>query len=308
MLYQNAAPRLLNHTKPMLAASPSKIACRRIEDSDIADVIDLFEKGYPYRPREFWVRGLDRLARHATPAGYPKYGYLMERSGALVGAILTIFSTVKAGTGTTIRCTFGGWYVEPASRGYAQFLAYQSLKHSEATYLNIPGREVERVVERLGFIRYSNGQFATVPVLARGAGVGRISVVGADAALEVPFDPFDRDFLLAHAEYGCLSLWCIADGRAYPFVFHFRKLKGFIPWARLIYCRSIDDFVRFARPLGWHLIKRGRPLVLLDANGPIPGLFGRYFDNSRPKYFKGPTKPRLGDLAYTQLAMFEFED
>jgi hypothetical protein len=49
-------------------------------------------------------------------------------------------------------------------------------------------------------------------------------------------------------------------------------------------------------------------LVLLDANGPVPGLVGKYFDGSRPKYFKGPTQPRLGDLAYTQLAMFEFED
>jgi hypothetical protein len=32
---------------------------------------------------------------------------------------------------------------------------------------------------------------------------------------------------------------------------------------------------------------------------------GKYFDDSRPKYFKGPVPPRLGDMAYTHFAMFE---
>ena len=48
---------------------------------------------------------------------------------------------------------------------------------------------------------------------------------------------------------------------------------------------------------------RGRPFVLIDANGPIPGLPGKYFGGKSPKYFKGPTPPRLGDLAYTEMAM-----
>jgi hypothetical protein len=33
-------------------------------------------------------------------------------------------------------------------------------------------------------------------------------------------------------------------------------------------------------------------------------LIGRYFDATMPKYFKGPDRPRLGDLAYTEAAMF----
>jgi len=49
---------------------------------------------------------------------------------------------------------------------------------------------------------------------------------------------------------------------------------------------------------------RGRPLLLIDANGQIPGLVGKYFDQTMPRYFRGPTRPRLGDLAYTEIAMF----
>jgi hypothetical protein len=43
---------------------------------------------------------------------------------------------------------------------------------------------------------------------------------------------------------------------------------------------------------------------MLDANGAIGGLVGRYFDGIMPKYFKGPRPPRLGDLAYTEAALF----
>ena len=74
--------------------------------------------------------------------------------------------------------------------------------------------------------------------------------------------------------------------------------------AKLIYCRDIHEFVRFARPVGRYLIARGRPFVIINSNGPIPGLVGKYFGDKTPKYFKGPDQPRLGDLAYTEVVMF----
>jgi len=42
---------------------------------------------------------------------------------------------------------------------------------------------------------------------------------------------------------------------------------------------------------------------MIDANAPIPGLVGRYCGGNMPKYFKGPQRPRLGDLAYTENAV-----
>ena len=64
------------------------------------------------------------------------------------------------------------------------------------------------------------------------------------------------------------------------------------------------DVARFAGPIGRYLALRGRPFVIIDANGPIPGLIGKYFDDTMPKYFRGPARPRLGDLAYTEAALF----
>ena len=61
--------------------------------------------------------------------------------------------------------------------------------------------------------------------------------------------------------------------------------------------------MRFAGPIGLYLALRGRALVIVDSNGPIPGLVGTYRGGSMPKYFKGPQRPRLGDLAYTEYAL-----
>ena len=77
-----------------------------------------------------------------------------------------------------------------------------------------------------------------------------------------------------------------------------------LPGMRLIYCRSIAEFIHCAGPIGRFLLKRGYPSVVLDANGPIPGLLGAYIRARGRKYFRGPSQPRLGDLAYTELAFF----
>jgi hypothetical protein len=42
---------------------------------------------------------------------------------------------------------------------------------------------------------------------------------------------------------------------------------------------------------------------MIDASAPIPGLVGWYSGSNMPKYFKGPQRPRLGDLAYTENAV-----
>ena len=109
---------------------------------------------------------------------------------------------------------------------------------------------------------------------------------------------------MQHAAHGCISLWCAtARGALIPFVFRPRLVKGFMPCAQLIYCRDLADFARFAGPLGRYLALRGKPIVIVDANGAIPGLVGIFRHGSKPKYFKGPQRPRLGDLAYTEYAI-----
>jgi hypothetical protein len=285
----------------------SKIRARQIGGSDVAAVADLLARGFPSRPSAFWLDVLARLTEHPAPAGLPKYGYLLESDGAAVGVLLLIFSSLRCGARTTIRCNASSWFVEPAFRSYASLLVSKALSHKGVTYLNItPAPHTIPILLAQGYSQYSRGLFVAVPALQFRAGDAEVRVVRADAGLPMWGDPLEHELLLEHAGYGCLSLWCVTADRADPLVFRPRVLKRIMPCAQLIYSRDADDFVRLAGPVGRFLAARGRPLVVMDANGPVPGLVGKYFDARQPKYFKGPDRPRLGDLVYSEAAMFGF--
>ena len=268
----------------------ARIRCRRIEDRDVDAIVDLLTRGFqPRRTRQFWQNVMERLRNRSTPAELPRYGYLLENDGRFVGVILQIFSRVTApdGAGTITRCNVSSWFVEPGFRQYAPLLVGQALKQKNVTYLNISSAPHTRpIAVAQGYTRYSNGVFISVPLLSRAPDV-RPRIIAAPADPTAPHEAFERDLLMDHIGYGCVSLWCETPERAYPFVFRPRLVKRIVPCAQLVYCNDIGDFVRFARQIGWFLARRGWPLVVLDANGPVPHLIGRYFDDTMPRYCKG---------------------
>jgi hypothetical protein len=284
---------------------PTEIRSRPIAPSDHDAVAALLNKGFAFRrSRAFWQQLLDRLDRRAVPDGLPKCGYLLESAGRPVGAVLLIFATPRTGDDpNAIRCNISSWYVEPAFRSYASFLAAQAIRHRYVTYLNIsPAPNTRPIIEAQGYKRYSNGLFIAVPALKRA--VEPAHIVEADVGPGAPHEDFERDLLARHAGYGCLSFWCATAERAHPFVFRQRLFKGILPCAQLIYCRDIGDVARFAGLIGRHLLAAGCPFAIIDANGPLAGLIGHYFAGWKPKYFKGAVPPRLGDLADTEAALF----
>jgi len=288
-------------------ASPVKIRCRQILDTDIPAIVGLLAKGFPERGRPYWLRGLQRQREHQAAFDYPVYGYLLESEDIPVGIVLLLFASVDAGGKSTMRCNISSWYVEPAFRSHATLLISFALRHKEVTYLNIsPAKHTWSTVEAQGFRRYSSGQFLAAAALSRTGGA-QVRELRQGASPQAYASIPDGELLIAHAGYGCLSLLCTAADSAHPFVFLPLKTKKgplSIPGAQLIYCRDIADFTRFAGALGRFLLKHGLMFVALDANGPIDGLIGIYRESRGRKYFKGPNAPRLGDLAYTELVLF----
>jgi hypothetical protein len=276
--------------------------CRQIEEGDIPAIANLLTRGFPSRGSGFWRHALDQLTRRAPPDGLPKYGYLLETGGKPVGVILLICAAMPAGETLLPRCNLSSWYVEPAFRAYAPMLVSQALRHKEVTYTNVSAApHTWPIIEAQGFSRYSDGIFIALPALTLGGDQAEVFDIAQQPAAS--FDPFEQETLAQHAAHGCISIWCTTPERAYPFVFRPRLVKGFMPCAQLIYCRDIADFGRFAGPIGRYLALRGRPVVIVDANDAIPGLVGIFRRGSKPKYFKGPQRPRLGDLAYTEYAI-----
>jgi hypothetical protein len=285
--------------------APARIRARQIGASDIDRVVDLLARGFPSRPRRFWAGVLARLTEHATPAALPKYGYLLESGGSPVGVVLLIASAMQTGGSSTIRCNVSSWYVEPAFRSYASLLAAKTLGHDNVTYLNLTAAPHTRpIVRAQGYSQYSTGIFVAMPALQVFSREAGVRLVEARRHPDADCDPFECDLLLEHEGYGCLSLWAVTSDGAYPFVFRPRVVKGVIGCAQLVYCRDLDNFVRLAGPIGRYLAARARFLIIIDSNGSIPGLAGKYLADRMPKFFQGPDRPRLGDLAYTEVAMF----
>jgi len=280
-----------------------KIRCRQIADGDLDALADLLKRGFgARRTLTFWRHVLAVLKARTVPDGMPRYGYLLENAGQPVGAILLIFAATPGSA--TPRANVSSWYVEPAFRSYAPLLVAQALKLKQVTYLNISAvPHTWPILQAQGYRRYSNGVFIALPALQRSGG-GGVRLLAADQRPDAPHEPFERDLLIEHAGYGCISFWGVTRERAHPFVFRPRIVRNVVPCAQLIYCRDVADVARFAGPIGRLLARRRRPFVVIDANGPVEGLIGRYFDNTMPKFVRGPGEPRLGDLAWTETALF----
>ena len=294
--------------RPLVNTMPAvKPRFREIQDSDVEAIADLLTRGFVHRSREYWMLGLRRQGLRSLPQDVPRYGYLMEQDGKPVGCLLLIYSVkIIDGVATTC-CNVSSWYVDPEFRNYAALFASMTQKRKDVTYFNVtPARPTWPILEAQGFQAHCRGLYFSFPALSRNTGM-IVEAVTPDTASIAGLPDHELAMLTRHAGYGCLSLVCRTANEAIPFIFfRLRKRRGIIPLPalQLGFCHEVSDYVRCAGAIGRYLLRRGSPIVILDANGPVAGLAGVYSEARGRKYFKGPRRPRLGDLADTELAIY----
>lgn len=283
--------------------SHSAVRIREITRADFLAIAELLSEGFPNRSEAYWLKGFARQAGRPRLQGYPVHGYLLECKGAPVGAILMFFSVVPAAEGPIVRCNVSSWYVRPDYRIFGSLLITAATKDKNVTYFNTtPAPHTWSTVEAQGFSVYCKGQMYVLPALNSPVKGARVEEF--DSTTTAPNVPA-RDILAQHSAFGCLSVIVQCDGQAYPFIFQKHHVKNLIPVYRLIYCRDIEEFVRFAGTLGRFLLRRGSPWVRMDANSPVSELVGFFTQKLGRKYAKGPNPPKLGDLAFSEATFFD---
>jgi hypothetical protein len=289
----------------MPAANPR---IREISENDVEAIADLLTRGFVHRPREYWLRGLRRQGMRLLPSEVPRYGYLLENEGVPVGCLLLIYSSKIIDGETATCCNVSSWYVDPAFRSYAALFASMTQKRKDVTYFNVtPAAATWPILEAQGFKPYCRGLHFSVPALSRNGRGMKIAAVAPDTPSIAGVPNADLDMLKRHAEYGAVSLICHSAEAALPFIFFpLRKRRGIIPVPalQLGYCRSIPDYVSCASAIGRYLLRQGKPVIIVDANEPLAGLAGFFSEAHGRKYFRGPHRPRLGDLADTEFALY----
>ena len=289
---------------PDAPRASASVRVREIRESDLAAIAALLNRGFPHCSLQYWLRGLQRHAERPRPRAYPAFGYCLDRGGTPVGVILLLFSEVLSGTETIVRCNVSSWYVEPELRAFSSLLVRAATRDKRVTYFNItPAPHTWPQVEAQGFSVYCRGQIYAALALAKP--VPRVIVRPFTASESAGLSDYEIDLLRRHEEFGCLSLVAQEGTNNHPFVFQKHLVRGFVPVHRLLYCRDIRDLTRLAGNLGRFLARRGGLLVRFDANAPVPGLVGWYSEQRGRKYAKGPHPPQLGDLAFTEAALFD---
>jgi hypothetical protein len=286
-----------------------KTRCREITETDIDAVADLLTRGFVGRSREYWMQGLRRQATCEVPNGYPRFGYMLDHAGMAVGVLLLLYTSRIIDCEALIHCNLSSWYVDPEYRNYATMLTSIAQRHKNVTYFNIsPARWTWPIIEAQGFRSYCSGLFFSIPALSRTTAGTTVETISPDTPAIAGVSESEVELLTRHARYGCLSLVCrSATGEAFPFILMpMRIRRGWIspPAMQLIYCRNVADYVQCAGAIGRALIRHGKISVLLDANGPVPGLVGIYTSARGRKYFKGPHRPRLANLTDTELVLY----
>jgi len=289
----------------MIAVKPR---VREIQEGDLDAVGDLLTRGFVHRKREYWMRGLHRQRTRPIPSQVPRYGYLLESEGVGVGCLLLIYASRIVDGKPALFCNVSSWYVDPAFRNYAALFASMTQKRKDVTYFNVtPATPTWPILEAQGYVAYCRGLHFSMPALSASGRGMTIEAVAPETPAVAGLTGDELALLRRHAEYGCLSLVCRSAESAFPFIlFPLRKRRGVIPLpaVQLGFCRSIDDYVRCAGAIGRYLLRHGKPVIIADANGPMAALPGIYTEARGRKYFRGPYRPRLGDLADTELAIF----
>jgi len=251
------------------------------------------------------MRALTRMSQRPAIGDYPRYGMALENSGRIVGVILTLYAGYKGQQDEEVRCNLSSWSVDAEFRPYAMKLIMPVLRQKNVTFVNIsPAPTTLNANKAMGFRPFSNGQVAFLPAI-HPTRPGRVLDVRTEPAEMAMLSERDRYILSEHSALGCLSLICVGDGQAFPFVLTPRRIMhGLVPCSQVVYCRSLLELSQWAGALGRLLLRSGILLCVVDAMEPVPGLFGHYFPRKGLKYFKGPKPPSAGDLTFTELVLF----
>jgi hypothetical protein len=267
----------------------SRVRCRPIIESDLDSLADLLTRGFPRSRRDTWTRGFARWKSLPVIEDVPRYGYVLDGGLGPVGVILLISSR----RGEQIVSNLSSWYVEPQWRTHSTLLISLATKLKHVTYLNAsPAPHTWRTLQAQGFVPYNFGRSAIFALPGRG--------LVSDA---IPDNLPEARLLRDHRELGLNSLTVEKDGIVSPFVFKPRHLdKPPVPVMDVMFCRGADDLRRCAPALARYFLPRGCLGFLMD--GDMKTLLSHYVEGKEPRYFKGPYRPILGDLAYTEKAIF----
>jgi hypothetical protein len=273
---------------------------REIAEDDLDAVCGLLVEGFPQRSYGYWAKGLTNLSSLAPVEGFPKYGYLVDADYTIQGVLLTITSDHGVHGAWT---NFSSWYVRKEYRHFATILFTQALKLRNTTFLNpSPSKRIIPILKAFGFEPYTIGTVALDlrRAIRKPPPRGEVRRLGVDELARLS----EREGRTAedHMRMGCDVLYLQTDDREGLLIHRRKWIKRSLPCSQVIFTEP-DLMGQLVAPVMRALGSRGSLLALCDIDeAPDPSI-GHVFARGI-RYFKGVDAPSVGDLTYSELAVF----
>jgi hypothetical protein len=232
--------------------------------------------------------------------GFPRYGYLVDADHAPQGLLLTITSDRGA---HGVRTHFSSWYVRERYRHFALLVFRHALELQNTTFINpSPSDHVVGILDAFGFEPYTGGvvMLDLRMAMRRRSSRGSVQRLGIGDLGDLP----EREGQIAedHLRMGCDVLRLETDGRTGLLIHRRKWIKRSLPCSQVLLADP-DLMLELARPVMRALASRGSLLALCDVDLSREPAIGRVFRRGI-RYFKGAEAPPVGDLSYSELAVF----
>ena len=278
---------------------------RELEHADIPQVAQILAEGFPRRSLAFWQDRLRGMELRERAPRTPLFGFGIEDHG-LQGVALTFGSLHGPAEARQTIVNISSWAVRPTQRGPAAKELYRHATSADGmTFSNLSAApHTQRTIKEFGFTERTAGQFAGVGVLR--ARAARRRILSVSEAERAGLAPIRAEMMRYHEARGCLT-FCVEEiDRLASIMLLPRRVGPGIPVAQLIYCERLSDLVDNSWVITSEILKRGYVALLVDASGPIEGLWGRYFPDRAAKYYKGPVPPYAVDHSYSEMIYIGF--
>lgn len=273
-----------------------------IDDSNLDRALELLRRGFPKQSQAFWLRGIERSrCRMSRGTGWP-LGYLLHVKERSVGVLLTFarHRARPAGGSDTI-VNLSSWYVEPSARIAAPLMLKKVMAggHDMLTDLS-PSHAVAQMLPPLGFSRWNEGVIAMAAPEAMAGLFKKAAVMAPDDIPAGALSDADWQLLSDHDRLGCLCAGLYDGAGWHPLVFAPMQIKG-VRTAYLMFARSRRAVLAHRGAVAWHLMKRGMPVLCMDADAEERVGGCMFFAGKRPKYFRGNGPRDCTDYSYSEL-------
>jgi hypothetical protein len=276
------------------------MAIREITDADLEAVRELLVEGFPGRSGGYWKKGFTQLGALPRVDGFPRYGYLVDADHAPQGVLLTITSDRGV---EGVRTSLSSWYVREKYRNLALVLFRHALQLKDTTFVNpSPSDRVVPIIKAFGFEPYTAGLLMLdLRAAMRGRWArGAVRRLGTGDLAELS----EREGRIAeeHLRMGCELLHLESDARAGLLIHRRKWIRRSLPCSQVIFADP-GLMIEVAGPVMRALAARGSLLALCDVDRTLEPSIGRVFPRGI-RYFKGAAPPPVGDLSYSELAVF----